>query len=268
MQQKTENKANKVNKSRVYKVIPKPVDTEIINIQKLESMLGQTGIDIKIVNQLGKAGYLLVTLAEKHSQLKSIPLYDQGQEYDLLPYKPNPKFCTKCASLGHYAKQCKKSANTCIRCAGRHTTKKCNNKKIKCKKCGGNHQTIDRLCPLYIFQKQVLEDMKSNKMSFEQAKQKAQQKGETIPKLISSPVSKGETIPKLISSQIVSPGKSYADTVKSNVFNNDTATINESEANDIDEIIDNETENTHIDQTPSIPNKDRKKYVRYTQKYN
>ncbi|CAC5425453.1 unnamed protein product [Mytilus coruscus] len=88
--EKTENKANKVTKSRVYQVIPKPVDTEIINIKKQESMLRHTGIDIKIVKQLGKAGYLLVTLADKHSQLKSIPLYDQGQDYDLLPYKPNP----------------------------------------------------------------------------------------------------------------------------------------------------------------------------------
>ncbi|CAC5425452.1 unnamed protein product [Mytilus coruscus] len=88
--EKTENKANKVTKSRVYQVIPKPVDTEIINIKKQESMLRHTGIDIKIVKQMGKAGYLLVTLADKHSQLKSIPLYDQGQDYDLLPYKPNP----------------------------------------------------------------------------------------------------------------------------------------------------------------------------------
>ncbi|CAC5370837.1 unnamed protein product [Mytilus coruscus] len=110
--------------------------------------------------------------------------------------------------------------------------------------------------------------MYCNKMSFEQAKQKAQQKGETITKLISSPVSKGETRPKLIRSQIVSPGKSYADNVKSKVINNDTAIINENEANvsqvdnpeiNIDVITVNETENTQIeDQTTSIPNKDRK----------
>ncbi|CAC5388092.1 unnamed protein product [Mytilus coruscus] len=121
---------NKVTKNRVYKVIPKPVDTEILNIKKQENMLRQTGVDIKIVKQLGKAGYLLVTLSDKDSKLKSIPLTSQGQdlEYDLLPYKPNPKFCTKCASLGHYAKQCRKTINTCIKCAGKHATKNCNGK--------------------------------------------------------------------------------------------------------------------------------------------
>ncbi|CAC5405264.1 unnamed protein product [Mytilus coruscus] len=52
-------------------------------------------------------------------------------------------------------------------------------------------------------------------MSFDQAKQKAQQKGETIPKIINYPVSEDETIPKIISTSNVTPGKSYADSVKS-----------------------------------------------------
>ncbi|CAC5381197.1 unnamed protein product [Mytilus coruscus] len=229
---------NKVTKNRVYKVIPKPVDTEILNIKKQENMLRQTGVDIKIVKQLGKAGYLLVTLSDKDSKLKSIPLTNQGQdlEYDLLPYKPNPKFCTKCASLGHYAKQCRKTINTCIKCAGKHATKNCNGKNLKCNNCG--------------------------------AKQKAQQKGETIPKIINSPVSEDETIPKIISTSNVTPGKSYADSVKSKVINNDTDIISDNEANmssvdnpeiNIDQNLNIETENTQIeDQTPSIPNKDRK----------
>ncbi|CAC5422240.1 unnamed protein product [Mytilus coruscus] len=173
----------------------------------------------------------LVTLSDKDSKLKIIPLTAQGQEYDLLPYKPNPKFCTKCASLGHYAKQCRKSINTCIKCASKHATKNCNDKTIKCNNCGGKHQAIDKSCPKYIFQKQVLENMYSYKMSFEQAKQKAQQKGETIPRIISSPVSKGETIPKIISPSNVTPGKSYADSVKSKVINYDTDIISDSEAN-------------------------------------
>ncbi|CAG2202474.1 unnamed protein product [Mytilus edulis] len=195
-------------------------------------MLRQTGADIKIVKQLGKAGYLLVTLSERDSILKSIPLNSRGQniEYDLLPYKPNPKFCTKCASLGHYAKQCRKSINTCIKCAGKHETKNCNGKNLKCNNCGGKHQAIDKSCPKYIFQKQVLENMYSYKMSFDQAKQKAQQKCETIPKIINSPVSEDETIPKIISTSNVTPGKSYADSVKSKVINNDTDIISDNEA--------------------------------------
>ncbi|CAC5388091.1 unnamed protein product [Mytilus coruscus] len=102
-------------------------------------------------------------------------------------------------------------------------------------------------------------------MSFDQAKQKAQQKGETIPKIINSPVSEDETIPKIISTSNVTPGKSYADSVKSKVINNDTDIISDNEANmspvDNPEIknLNIETENTQIeDQTPSIPNKDRK----------
>ncbi|CAC5362522.1 unnamed protein product [Mytilus coruscus] len=261
---------NKVTKNRVYKVIPKPVDTEILNIKKQETMLRQTGVDIKIVKQLGKAGYLLVTLSDKDSKLKSIPLTSQGQnlEYDLPPYKPNPKFCTKCASLGHYAKQCRKSINTCIKCAGKHATKNCNGKNLKCNNCGGKHQAIDKSCPKYIFQKQVLENVYSYKMSFDQAKQKAKQKGEPIPKIINSPVSEDETIPKIISTSNVTPGKSYADSVKSKVINNDTDIISDNEANmspvdnpeiNIDQNLNIETENTQIeDQTPSIPNKDRK----------
>ncbi|CAC5405318.1 unnamed protein product [Mytilus coruscus] len=193
-----EKTENKVIKNRVYKVKPKPVDTEILNIKKQENMLRLTGVDIKIVKQLGKAGYLLVTLSDKHAQIKSISLTTQGQEYDLLPYKPNPKFCTKCASLGHYTKQSRKSTNTCIKCAYKHATKNCN----ECNNCGDKRQAMDKSYPQYIFQKQVLENMYSYKMSFEQAKQKAQQKGETIPKIISSPVSKGETIPKIISSPV------------------------------------------------------------------
>ncbi|CAC5410628.1 unnamed protein product [Mytilus coruscus] len=130
-----EKNENKVTKNRVYKVIPKPVDTEILNIKKQENILRQS-------------------------------------------------------SLGHYAKQCRKSINTCIKCAGKHATKNCNDKTIKCNNCGGKNQAIDKSCPKYIFQKQVLENMYSYKMSFQQAKQKAQQKGETIPKIISSQVSK------------------------------------------------------------------------------
>ncbi|CAC5424832.1 unnamed protein product [Mytilus coruscus] len=105
-------------------------------------------------------------------------------------------------------------------------------------------------------------------MSFDQAKQKAQQKGETIPKIINSPVSEDETIPKTISTSNVTPGKSYADSVKSKVINNDTDIISDNEANmspvdnleiNIDQNLNIETENTQIeDQTPSIPNKDRK----------
>ncbi|CAC5400748.1 unnamed protein product [Mytilus coruscus] len=105
-------------------------------------------------------------------------------------------------------------------------------------------------------------------MSFDQAKQKAQQKSETIPKIINSPVSEDETIPKIISTLNVTPGKSYADSVKSKVINNDTDIISDNEANmspvdnpeiNIDQNLNIETENTQIeDQTPSIPNKDRK----------
>ncbi|CAC5400723.1 unnamed protein product [Mytilus coruscus] len=229
------------------KVIPKPVDTEILNIKK--------------------AGNYAKANRGRYQNCKTI---SQGQdlEYDLLPYKPNPKFCTKCASLGHYAKQCRKSINTCIKCAGKHATKNCNGKNLKCNNCGGKHQAIDKSCPKYIFQKQVLENMYSYKMSFDQAKQKAQQKGETIPKIINSPVSEDETIPKIISTSNVTPGKSYADSVKSKVINNDTDIISDNDANmspvdnpeiNIDQNLNIETENTQIeDQTPSIPNKDRK----------
>lgn len=90
-----EKTENKVNRNRVYKLINKPVDTEILNVKKQESMLRKTVVDIKIVKKLGKAGYILVTLADKRSQLKSIPLYDQGQEYDIPPYKHNPNFLYK-----------------------------------------------------------------------------------------------------------------------------------------------------------------------------
>nr|CAH7725744.1 unnamed protein product [Callosobruchus chinensis] len=45
------------------------------------------------------------------------------------------KICFKCCGLNHYAKDCKKSEQICIKCAGNHKVSECNSAQLKCVNC-------------------------------------------------------------------------------------------------------------------------------------
>nr|CAI5818691.1 unnamed protein product [Callosobruchus analis] len=55
---------------------------------------------------------------------------DNCDVYDALGLK----ICFKCCGLNHYSKDCKKSEQICIKCAGNHKVSKCNSAQLKCMK--------------------------------------------------------------------------------------------------------------------------------------
>nr|CAH7748115.1 unnamed protein product [Callosobruchus chinensis] len=56
------------------------------------------------------------------------------------------KICFKCCGLNHSAKDCKKSEQICIKCAGNHKVSECNSAQFKCKSRYTHISNIDEAC--------------------------------------------------------------------------------------------------------------------------
>jgi hypothetical protein len=67
------------------------------------------------------------------------------------PYIPKPIRCGKCQRYGHKTRDCKKSSDTCPRCADNHPVTACNsdNHAAKCVNCGGKHSAAYKGCIKY-----------------------------------------------------------------------------------------------------------------------
>jgi hypothetical protein len=71
--------------------------------------------------------------------------------FSVQPYIPKPIRCAKCQRYGHKTRDCRKTFDTCPRCAGKHSISACNsdNLAVKCINCGGNHSAAYKGCIKY-----------------------------------------------------------------------------------------------------------------------
>ena len=196
---KSKNSHQKINKKSqdspnyIFKTIWRYIQTDVLSLKEQEQIIKQNNkIDVSL-KEVQKPGFLIVRLDSQLKDVKELKM-DHTLNYKLAEYKPNPKFCTVCAKLGHYAKTCKNQKQTCIKCSEQHDTKMCKSQIIKCNNCKGNHQANDKKCPQYIYQKTVLENMYAKFMTFEEAKQMATQNNKASTCLNSNAVKANKTV--------------------------------------------------------------------------
>ena len=106
------------------------------------------------------------------------------------PYIPNPLRCFQCQRYGHAKTSCRGSV-TCARCAEvGHDNKTCKNSEC-CINCRGDHPAYSRVCPKWIFEKEIQAVKLTNNLTYPEAR-------------------------RLIESRTPSAGISFSNVVKSN----------------------------------------------------
>ena len=79
------------------------------------------------------------------------------EAYPVQPFIPNPTRCWNCKGYGHWGQNCR-GAYRCRNCAGAHTEVDCPRPLAKnCVHCGPGHSSLDKNCPRYKKEQQVLE---------------------------------------------------------------------------------------------------------------
>lgn len=82
---------------------------------------------------------------------------------------PKPTLCFKCFRYGHISVNCK-DATTCGRCSEEHQTEVCKNEKY-CKNCKHNdHGPLNKGCPVYIKEQEIIKTKINNNISFAEAR--------------------------------------------------------------------------------------------------
>lgn len=88
------------------------------------------------------------------------------------PYIPNPLRCYKCQEYGHGASKCARTER-CSNCGGNHSNQGCT-VEPSCVHCHLKHPTTDRNCPRFLLEKEIQRIKYTEKISFPEARQKAQ----------------------------------------------------------------------------------------------
>ena len=70
-------------------------------------------------------------------------------------YVPRPLRCFKCNRYGHVASHCRGKLR-CSICGGKHKYSDCSAAAPKCPNCGGGHSAIDKVCPRYKRETEIL----------------------------------------------------------------------------------------------------------------
>lgn len=71
-------------------------------------------------------------------------------------YIPNPMSCRRCQRYGHTQKWCRRTTDTCARCAAEgHVSPGCS-APIKCANCGSQHYSTNKECDQYKFRSEIL----------------------------------------------------------------------------------------------------------------
>ncbi|GBO16767.1 hypothetical protein AVEN_35243-1 [Araneus ventricosus] len=114
-------------------------------------------------------------------------------------YFPNPLRCFNCQRFGHSKASCRGTL-TCARCAeAGHDCSGCIAPE-KCTNCKGSHTSFSRSCPSWIFEKEVISEKVTKRVTYAEAKRNVKARSPT-------------------------PGTSYATAVKKNVKSNSTQII-------------------------------------------
>ncbi|XP_040160002.1 uncharacterized protein LOC120898342 [Anopheles arabiensis] len=83
------------------------------------------------------------------------------------PYYPRPMICFKCLIVGHTTARCN-SAPACPNCSmPEHGS--CNNPP-RCKNCKGDHATLNRSCPVYLAEQNIIRIKVDNCISYPEAR--------------------------------------------------------------------------------------------------
>ena len=87
-------------------------------------------------------------------------------------YIPPPLRCFKCNGFGHTANVCKKNVS-CTKCAEEHKKDECINMDIKCSNCNStDHGALDRNCPIFKKEKEIVNIKVTHNVSYFEARQK------------------------------------------------------------------------------------------------
>ena len=70
-------------------------------------------------------------------------------------YVSRPLWCFKCNRYGHVASHCRGKL-CCSICSGEHKYSECSAAAPKCPKSGGAHSAIDKVCPRYKLETEIL----------------------------------------------------------------------------------------------------------------
>ncbi|GBN25227.1 hypothetical protein AVEN_114269-1 [Araneus ventricosus] len=114
-------------------------------------------------------------------------------------YFPNPLRCFNCQRFGHSKASCRGTL-TCARCAeAGHDSSGCIAQE-KCTNCKGSHTSFSRSCPSWIFEKEVISEKVTKRVTYAEAKRNVKARSPT-------------------------PGIGYATAVKKNVKSNSTQIV-------------------------------------------
>ncbi|XP_055928714.1 uncharacterized protein LOC129959845 [Argiope bruennichi] len=130
------------------------------------------------------------------------------------PYIPTPLRCFHCQRFGHTKTACRGKL-TCARCAEvGHDNAECNATE-KCVNCKGNHTSYSRSCPIWKFEKEVIEVKFKEQMSYPEAR-------------------------RIVKARTTTSGNTYASAVKKTLVSQST----QYEINDFPPDIDTDTSDT------------------------
>ena len=101
-------------------------------------------------------------------------LFIEGKHTNVRKLLTEPKRCLKCQKYGHYANDCKATADTCARCGEQHRTAQCpvtDMAAFRCTNCTDaeaiGHGAADRECPVFVAQRRKIhERIPENKYKF------------------------------------------------------------------------------------------------------
>ena len=144
----------------------------------------------EIVEALGRQNVVNARFINKGPNKIRTPLVILTFEGTILPYEvkcgyrnvkveeyiPPPMRCYKCNCFGHTTVTCNNEM-TCVKCGGNHKRENCSSDQIKCTNCGSSeHEVLDRSCPAFKREKEIIEIKCVEKTSYYVAKKKWEQK--------------------------------------------------------------------------------------------
>ena len=144
----------------------------------------------EIVEALGRQNVVNARFINKGPNKVRTPLVILTFEGTILPYEvkcgyrnvkveeyiPPPMRCYKCNGFGHTTVTCINEM-TCVKCGGNHKRENCSSDQVKCTNCGSSeHEVLDRSCPAFKREKEIIEIKCVEKTSYYVAKKKWEQK--------------------------------------------------------------------------------------------
>lgn len=164
---------NSLNNSKGVIYAP---DLKCLSESEIENGLKEQNVDkvkqitTKKGDKIEKTPLFILTFSTPNLPDKIIAGYIS---INVRPYIPNPLRCFKCQRFGHGNKGCRGVA-TCYKCGGTdHWDDVCTSA-VKCINCKGNHPANSKECIKWHFEKEIQRLQVVHKLSFPEARKKAE----------------------------------------------------------------------------------------------